>query len=278
MTQTNGAPPHDPRSGRWIDVVLLLLIIATIAAIIRTPRPAASGRFDELDLRVGLGRNVHELIADGIPLDRALDLLRMQTGARIVTSPALATRQESGFHGMLPAGPGWSSPVWAHLHDVSLASALDVLTPQGQFVLPLTYAPREDGSIIVGADDEMPMYVRAYDVRKLCQSLVDRPAQGMTWEGLLPHVSASESPEEQLYDLAWNAVERNRYPDLARPLFTRDYLISGKLILIRPRRFHQKLERVFDALSEIREAWPPGTAMRIHTPFDFEQWEHGGKQ
>jgi len=260
--------------GPGMDVAGIVVMLAIAAWMLARCRcESGSGQFNAAELRAGLDRNVHELIVNDAPLDQAIELLVRQTGIRIVKSPTLQGRQERGYHWTLRSGRGWKTPVSARLHDVNVAAALDVLVHHTEFALPLTYGAREDGTIILGAADEMPLVVDSYDVRRLYELLRSgREVDAAVYIPILERVGYGQTPD---WDVSMLFQEQTfgAYGDLREPLFPFPLHVGRYLVAIETRPQALRSMQFFKELAELRQPWPPGLPTRLHTAGD--EWLYG---
>src|SRR6185312_6714716 len=252
-----------------------VLIVATALAGIGVVRSCLSNWrqtiFQEQQAATRLERHVHDLEFAGTPLDQAIDALVRQTGVRIVKSQVVAGRTERGFHSMLHGGANWKSPVWAHLHDVSLADALRIITRQGQFVLPISFEPREDGTIFIGAEDELSQFVRVYDTEPL-YDLLDASAR--RHGDVSPDLDLNSGPANREISVAVADPLNGHFGDFGGHPFPWVICFGGKTFVACPRRCHGLVERRLAALLTIRAPWPANTGGELHDGVDMNQWTY----
>jgi len=238
---------------RNMSAALWMLIVVVMVGwmVWRTGRePEAMG---EVEQAAGLDRFMPEFVAEGIPLDQALDEVSRKTGTRIVGSSLITTRTGTGRFGIVGTRMGWKTPVWVRLRRVSVADALNILCQQAsnQFVLPLTFGSCEDGSIFIGADDEMPSLVRVYHTEGFVKTF------GLQADlGGLTAVQNDAADLQLLFDEQQIHGHRGDTPS---------FFVGGTMIAIAPHDWHVRSDRLCRELGAINRPWPEGTLPSFHT-------------
>jgi hypothetical protein len=232
-----------------VALILMNLMVATSLLLVVTKR-LSRARVRDSDSRARLNRGVGDLAFDGIPLDQALRALGARTGATILMSPNIQRRPPApSVGGWEFVGEQWRTPIHVHFHGASLHAALDALMRQAQhaFTVPLTYEALDDGSIFVGADDEMPQIVRAYPVQDLLDMLnhveMRQAPLGTLLEGEMP-----TSGRERLQDILMESID----PDVWNATQPVIELRAGRLIMIHDRRWCDHVDGVVQELRKIR--------------------------
>lgn len=162
---------------RW---AILALAAAAIAGLCiwrypaKPPLPPAPTLLDEVELRAGLGRAVRGADFSGITFGQALERLGSVSGTRIVVDDKLrSSTVPRGTWTARKGGRGLDGVVSLSFGDAQLAIVLDMLIGQTVAEFPggrVGYSAMEDGTILVAYEDDLPRFVRTYDVSDLLKS------------------------------------------------------------------------------------------------------------
>ena len=240
----------------WLNVIAGSALVLVL--IFQSSRRSILHRSGKIDQAAGLDRRIANIDLDGIPLNLAIARLAQASGARLVMSQNIATRPPPPQMGSNSAyGLRWSAKVHASLHDVSLRHALDILMQEAadQFTAPLTYGAREDGSVLIGADDEMELFVRIYDVGDLLKLLHTHRVRQKDpeWEQLL----RDDAPRQTMWhflDALGISNDNSTWWDL------QDEDWNWRLIVIHNATWQSRVERLVAELHAI--AHDPSTSRR----------------
>jgi hypothetical protein len=219
----------------------------------------------DLSRAAGLDRRVTNLKMNGMPLEDVLRELQRQTGARLVLSPLVGTRKVNGFHSQVDTDPGWQTPIWGSFHDVTLGEALDVLCRHARFSAPLHYDVLPNGRILLGADDEMPVVVRVYDVRNLTR-LMSYPDEGS------PILDSDPPPTDvgaiSQIGTVLLPTDADRDGVIIEP---RWWLVKGQLVVVASRRAQARIAAELEPLRDIHESFPPGIPLVARYELDLTE-------
>jgi hypothetical protein len=245
-----------------INVTLITLnALAAAALLLIVARHRCKDSVAETDHLAGLDRIVTNVVMDGMPLRDVLQEFHRQTGATFVLSSNLATRKVAGMHFMVPNGPGWQTPMWGTFHNVTLDDALNALCRQSKFAAPLHYQAMKDGRILLGADDEMPWVVRAYDVRNLT-ALMPHPKTDSLVED---DSNEQDGPVRQFYDILIQTDE-DRDGISIDPKWR---LVNGRLFVVASARAQDLVAAEIKPLEDIHQSFPAGSPLVARNGVDL---------
>jgi hypothetical protein len=255
---------------RTVTGILLLVNVAAAWALLAArAHRAATEPIPELtavERAAGLNRIVPKLVLNDVPLDESLRKLAQVSGTRIVMSTTLPTLPEHPNLGSIAMstsgskGPEWKQPISLRLHDRTVQQVLDVIMDQlnRSFSVPVTYAAREDGTIFVGGEEEMPRVMRAYDFGRILHVIGPGIGKVNPW-------SEARSPQAELAGLPFDNFSYDRFLYSGAKV----ECVSTKLIVVASLRWQRSIAQTLRELQTIDREWPAGSRDAIRGPVDF---------